>query len=36
VARQISVKYKYSLWVTEAEKEAMSQILETCPEQRSY
>lgn len=36
VARQISVKFKYSLWVTEAEKEAMSQILETCPEQRSY
>lgn len=31
VARQISVKYKYSLWVTEAEKSAMSQILETCP-----
>jgi len=36
VARQISVKFKYGLWVTEAEKEAMSQILETCPEQRSY
>ena len=36
VARQISVKYKYLLWVTEAEKEAMRQILEKCPEQRSY
>ena len=36
VARQISVKYKYLLWVTEAEKEAMGQILEKCPEQRSY
>lgn len=31
VARQISVKYKYHLWVTEAEKAAMSRILETCP-----
>ena len=36
VARQISVKYKYSLWVTESEKEAMRKILETCPKQRSY
>lgn len=36
VARQISVKYKYLLWVTEAEKEAMKQILEKCPEQRAY
>lgn len=31
VARQISVKYKYSLWITEAEHDAMSRILETCP-----
>ena len=31
VARQISVKYKYGLWVTEAEHDAMSEILETCP-----
>lgn len=31
VARQISVKYKYHLWVTEAEKSAMIRILETCP-----
>ena len=31
VARQISVKYKYKLWVTEAEKEAMSKVLKNCP-----
>ena len=31
VARQISVKYKYTLWVTEAEKNAMARILENCP-----
>ena len=31
VARQISVKYKYKLWVTEAEKEAISRVLENCP-----
>ena len=31
VARQISVKYKYGLWVTEAEKEAMSKVLANCP-----
>ena len=36
VARQISVKFKYELWVTEAEKNAMSQILASCPEQRTY
>lgn len=36
VARQISVKFKYGLWVTEAEKNAMSQILASCPEQRTY
>ena len=36
VARQISVKKKYNLWVTEAEKSAMSNILGGCPEQRSY
>ncbi len=36
VARQISVKFKYDLWVTEAEKNAMSQILASCPEQRTY
>ena len=36
VARQISVKFKYELWVTEAERNAMAQILERCPGQRAY
>lgn len=31
VARQISVKYKYHLWVTSAEHDAIAKILETCP-----
>lgn len=31
VARQISVKAKYHLWVTTAEHDAMARILETCP-----
>ena len=31
VARQISVKYKYVLWVTPAEKTAMQKVLNTCP-----
>lgn len=31
VARQVSVKYKYSLWVTEAEKTAISSVLSNCP-----
>lgn len=34
VARQIAVKAKYTLWITEAEKQAMSDALTTCPEQR--
>ena len=33
VARQVSVKYKYSLWVTEAEKNAIARILEKCPKE---
>ena len=33
VARQISVKYKYHLWVTSAEHGAMSQVLSSCPYQ---
>ena len=33
VARQVSVKYKYSLWVTQAEKDAIAGILEKCPNQ---
>lgn len=31
VARQVSVKYKYHLWVTQAEHDAISGILEKCP-----
>ena len=31
VARQVSVKYKYGLWVTKAEKEAILRILNNCP-----
>lgn len=31
VARQVSVKYKYGLWVTEAERDAIAKVLETCP-----
>ena len=31
VARQTSVKYKYNLWMTAAEKEAISRILLNCP-----
>ena len=31
VARQISVKYKYSLWVTSSEKDVMLEVLEECP-----
>jgi hypothetical protein len=34
VARQISVKYKYEVWVTEAEKEAMVRVLAACPDER--
>lgn len=33
VARQVSVKYKYKLWVTEAEKNAIHDILTTCPDE---
>lgn len=33
VARQIAVKKKYSLWITDAEKSAMTKVLETCPGQ---
>lgn len=33
VARQISVKIKYSLWITQAEKDAMLRILNLCPGQ---
>ena len=33
VARQVAVKAKYRLWVTRAEKAAMSQVLASCPQQ---
>ena len=33
VARQISVKAAYGLWVTDAEKDAMKRVLSSCPEQ---
>ncbi|UEL27150.1 HNH endonuclease family protein [Pseudarthrobacter sp. L1SW] len=33
VARQISVKAAYGLWVTEAEKDAMKRVLVSCPGQ---
>lgn len=34
VARQIAVKKKYRLWVTQAEKDAMARVLGSCPGQR--
>ena len=34
VARQISVKHKYHLWVTSKEKSAMKYVLSTCPTQK--
>lgn len=33
VARQIAVKQKYSLWVTQAEADAMKRVLGSCPGQ---
>lgn len=33
VARQVAVKAKYGLWVTKAEKEAITRILVNCPNQ---
>lgn len=33
VARQVSVKYKYGLWMTAAEKEAIGRVLENCPKE---
>lgn len=35
IARQISVKYKYHLWVTQAEHDAMARVLEVCPNETS-
>ena len=34
VARQIAVKARYGLWVTQAEHDAMARVLERCPGQR--
>jgi len=34
VARQIAVKQKYRLWVTQAEHDAMAGILSSCPDQK--
>jgi hypothetical protein len=33
VARQIAIKKKYDLWVTQAEKDAMKRVLSMCPGQ---
>lgn len=33
VSRQIAVKYKYKLWVTKAERDAMANVLKSCPNQ---
>jgi hypothetical protein len=33
VARQTAVKFKYGLWMTKAEKEAITKILSACPNQ---
>ena len=33
VARQVSVKYKYQLWVTDAEKAAIAGVLQNCPQE---
>lgn len=35
VARQITVKAAYALWVTEAEKDAMKRVLASCPSQET-
>lgn len=34
VARQIAVKQKYRLWITPPEKDAMTRVLNTCPDQK--
>ncbi|UUT34535.1 HNH endonuclease family protein [Microbacterium elymi] len=35
VARQITVKADYDLWVTPPERDAMTRILQTCPQQKA-
>jgi hypothetical protein len=34
VARQVSVKATYSLWVTQAEHDAIARVLASCPDQQ--
>lgn len=34
IARQIAVKKKYTLWVTQAEHDSMKKVLQSCPEQK--
>ncbi|MFE7749846.1 HNH endonuclease family protein [Streptomyces sp. NPDC057428] len=34
VAGQVSVKKKYGLWVTQAEQDAMTDVLRTCPQEK--
>lgn len=34
MARQITVKVKYALWVTSPEKSAMTRVLDKCPTQK--
>ena len=34
MARQVAVKTKYKLWVTQAEKDAIGRVLSTCPGQK--
>ncbi|MET0162838.1 MAG: HNH endonuclease family protein [Microbacteriaceae bacterium] len=36
VARQVSVKAAYGLWVVPAERDAIARVLEACPEQPAY
>lgn len=36
VARQVSVKAAYELWVTDAERSAIAAVLRSCPEQPAY
>ncbi len=36
VARQVSVKAKYHLWVTGPERDAVRRILDSCPGQRGW
>ena len=35
VARQVAVKAKYEVWVTEAEREAMARVLAGCPDEQA-